>query len=42
MGFAFGSFSSFILDWRRALKGLLIAILVAVGFYLLGVYMKLL
>lgn len=37
-GFLLGGISSFILDWERALKGILIAAIVLLGIYLIGVY----
>ncbi len=37
-GFLLGGISSFIVDWERAVKGVLIAAIVLVGIYLIGVY----
>lgn len=41
-GFLLGGISSFIIDWERALKGLLIAAIVLLSIYLIGVYGNLL
>jgi membrane associated rhomboid family serine protease len=41
VGFMFGGLSSFLIDWRRALKGTLIAIIVAIGLYISGIYFNL-